>query len=401
MNKLIFALLLWIPFSLWGHEDSTPVPDRAAMWQKMLERQPIAVGAAFAPDGTLWQASVLAGHLRVQSSNDFGANFSEPILVNPEAEIIAANGENRPQIAFSQGLMVLAWAQSLPDIPFTGLVRFSVSADQGKTWSTPANINDDSQPAGHSFVSLVSAGDQLQAVWLDGRLRVKNPHFKGSAVYSATFIPEQQRFGRNRKLAEHSCECCQLASASDRKGNSYAIWRHIFKDNIRDHALVNLNGKEFPVRATFNNWHIEACPHHGPGLSIDKHNTKHLVWFNQDERDAHVVFYGQMKAKDSKTSGVRGLGNTNNQVSLPAVISTEQRLVLAWVEFDGENALLMSSESSDFGKSFRSAQVQLSRTDEYARPILLAFQERVFALWNSPQSGLKIIEIQPQSEAKL
>ncbi|MEN9464643.1 MAG: hypothetical protein RL217_824, partial [Pseudomonadota bacterium] len=179
MKKLLVLMGLLFSTCLYAHNGEEQSMDRQAIWQKMLQRTPIAAGVAFDKDGTLWQASVLAGRLRVQFSKDFGATFSDPIAVNSEEEIIAANGENRPQIAFSQGLIVVAWAQSLPDVPFTGNVRFSVSGDQGKSWSAPANINDDRLPAGHSFVSFIQTGENIQAVWLDGRLRAKNPSFKG------------------------------------------------------------------------------------------------------------------------------------------------------------------------------------------------------------------------------
>ncbi len=394
MKKLLVLMGLLFSTCLYAHNGEEHSMDRQAMWQKMLQRTPIAAGVAFDKDGTLWQASVLAGRLRVQFSKDFGATFSDPIAVNSEEEIIAANGENRPQIAFSQGLIVVAWAQSLPDVPFTGNVRFSVSGDQGKSWSAPANINDDRLPAGHSFVSFIQTGENIQAVWLDGRLRAKNPSFKGSAVFTAQFIPAKQSFGKNRKLAEHSCECCQITTAQDNKGNTFALWRHIFKDNIRDHALINLNGKEAPVRVTFNNWKIEACPHHGPSLAIDSKNTKHMVWFNQDSKDAHVLFYGQMKTSDSKPSKVLGVGNTDNQTSYPAVISTEKRLVLAWTEFDGETTHVMSMESKDFGQTFSAPKSLMKSDKEQARPILLAFNERVFLAWHGPETGLNVVEIQ-------
>lgn len=389
MKKLLVLLIALVPITLWAHGNH----DRHAMWQKMIQRTPMAAGVAFDGKGVLWQAQVKDGYLWVSQSQDFGHSFSPAVAVNSTPEIIAANGENRPQIAFADSTILVAWAQSLTDVPFSGHVRFSSSQDGGKTWNKPDNINDDNSPVSHSFVTLLSDGKQVQAVWLDSRERVKNPSFKGTSVFTASFDAKQGQFSTNKKLAEHSCECCQIALSQDSQGNVYAFWRHVFADNIRDHALVNLNGQEQAQRITFNNWQIEACPHHGPGISIDRDNTKHLVWFNQDAKEKHVLFYGQIAAGKKELNQQIGIGNTNNQTTYPAVISTAKRLVLAWAEFDGERTQVMSMESSDFGKTFSPAKALLSSEDDHARPILLRFNERVFVAWNSPTAGLTIQEV--------
>ena len=62
-----------------------------------------------------------------------------------------------------------------------------------------------------------------------------------------------------------------------------------------------------PVRATFDNWAIDACPHHGPGITPAAGGGYHAVWFG--ERAAGVtqvqaqVSYGRLQAKDGKPSG--------------------------------------------------------------------------------------------------
>lgn len=395
MKRLMtLALLLCMSVSTVVHAHGKH--DRHAMWQKMLQRTPMAAGAAFDEQGTLWQAQIREGKLWVNFSTDFGNSFNQAVAVNSQPEIIAANGENRPQIAFAKGQVLVAWAQSLPDTPFSGHVRFSVSSDKGKTWSQPANINDDSHAVSHSFVTLLSQPNGVQAVWLDGRERVKNPSFKGTSVFTASYDANQQSFGKNQKQAEHSCECCQIAVAADSQGQSYALWRHIFDNNIRDHALINLNAKQPLTRVTHNQWQIEACPHHGPGLSIDAQDTKHLVWFNQDSQEQQVLFYGQMPAGANKLTKQIGLGNLERQTTYPAVISSGKRLVLAWVEFDGERNQVMVAQSQDGGQNFSTAQSLLSSEEEHARPILLNYQERVFVAWNQPQQGLAIAEVESE-----
>ena len=84
--------------------------DMNAMWQKSMARKPLAVGAAFAPDGRLWRAEVKQGLIELSVSSDLGQQFMPQGKVNTEAEIIAADGENRPQLVFGpKGEIGVGW----------------------------------------------------------------------------------------------------------------------------------------------------------------------------------------------------------------------------------------------------------------------------------------------------
>src|SRR3569623_1883854 len=85
-------------------------------------------------------------------------------------------------------------------------------------------------------------------------------------------------FGANGKLADHACEWCRIALDLTEDGVPVAFWRHVYGDNERDHAVLKLDGKAEPLRVTRDRWRVEACPHHGPALSIDAQNNYHLVW---------------------------------------------------------------------------------------------------------------------------
>ncbi|MEN9455089.1 MAG: hypothetical protein RL210_608, partial [Pseudomonadota bacterium] len=165
--------------------------DMNAMWQKSMARKPLAVGAAFAPDGRLWRAEIKPGQIELSSSADLGQTFVPQAQLDTGSDVIAADGENRPQLVFGpKGEIGVGWTQSLPQ-PFSGNARFAWSKDGGKSWSAPQTINDDKAPISHRFLALDWSSQGLSAVWLDARDKVaakaKKRDYRGSALYSARF----------------------------------------------------------------------------------------------------------------------------------------------------------------------------------------------------------------------
>ena len=370
--------------------------DMNAMWQKSMARKPLAVGAAFAPDGRLWRAEIKPGQIELSSSADLGQTFVPQAQLDTGSDVIAADGENRPQLVFGpKGEIGLGWTQSLPQ-PFSGNARFAWSKDGGKSWSAPQTINDDKSPISHRFLALDWSSQGLSAVWLDARDKVaakaKKRDYRGSALYSARFDTAAGRFGSNLKLADHSCECCRVALAHDPDGTPVALWRHVFEGSVRDHAVLRLDGKSPLRQASFDGWKVEACPHHGPSLNIDADGTRHLSWFNQNS-GPHLLFYGRMPAGADKPENVIGFGNPEQQASHPAVIGAGPKVALAWKEFDGKQSLIRVMLSRDAGKSWSPANTLLTSSNAADYPQLLQFQQRIFLFWHLPDQGSKVLEL--------
>ncbi len=274
---LFFSYLL---FSTVYAADQSKPHDMSKMWQKSLSSRQISATAVFDEQGTLWLARVEDGHVLVSNSSDQGKSFSDPVEVNQQVEAVAASGETRPKILrANNGNIYIAYTQSL-DTPFAGNIRFSRSVDGGKSFSTPITVNDNLDPITHRFETLgINARGQIFLVWLDKRDAVaaksKGEQYSGIALYSAMSDDEGKSFHANTKVADHTCECCRVAMAIDNTDTPVIVWRHIFGKNVRDHGLARLdgsmgkNGAESQVqRVTFENWEVDACPHHGPALTI-------------------------------------------------------------------------------------------------------------------------------------
>jgi hypothetical protein len=360
----------------------------------------LATSAAFDQDGRLWvvtkQLANGDGFVVVQSSGDLGKTWSEPRRVQPAPEPVAANGEARPHIAFGpKGEIYITYTKPVAP-PHIGDIRFVRSLDGGKTFSPPVTVHANRDVIVHSFEStLVDRAGRIYVAWIDGRdavaAKAKQQGYKGSAVYYAVSGDGGASFRGDYKVADHSCECCRIGLALNAAGRPVAMWRHVFAPNVRDHALAELgeNGATGPVqRATFDDWRIDACPHHGPSLAFAANGTRHQVWFNGKE-DGGGAMYARANA-----AGVLGkpvvLGSA--QASHPDVAVSGKLVAVAWKQFDGSATAILARVSSDGGATWR--EQELGRTaGESDQPRLVAAPASVVLVWRTQNEGIRVIPV--------
>lgn len=391
MNKIAFVLLLVSCLV------QAETHDMSKMWQGSLARQPLAATATFDAGGRLWLASVADGHVVVSRSDDLGKTFGEPVIVNRDAEFIAADGENRPKIRVAaNGNIYISYTRSM-ETPFAGNIRFSRSVDGGAHFSVPITVNDNQEPFTHRFDAMqVNERGQIYIAWLDKRdasdAAKKGEKYTGIALYYAVSDDEGKSFKANIKVADHTCECCRVAMATDTDGYPVVAWRHIYDTHIRDHALVKLDGKMAPVRLSRDNWTVAACPHHGPSVSIARDGVYHASWFN-NAAERHGLFYAHSTDQGKTFSTPLNFGNFEARPAHPSVFSLGARVFLVWKEFDGERTGIFGMHSTDGGKSW-SAPVRLASTSDVSdSPLLIGTNGRVYLSWNSKNEGYRLIEM--------
>ena len=359
----------------------------------------LGTSAAFAPDGKLWIARKEGQFVVVQSSDDDGRSWSGARLVNGQPEAISADGENRPKIAFTPaGEALVSWTKPLAK-PYTGEIRLARSGDGGATFTPPITVHQDRSEITHRFESLlVGADGRITVAWIDKRdleaNKGKKDAYRGAAIYSAVSTDGGRNFAAEKKVADHSCECCRIAAALDRDGTPLLLWRHVFAPNERDHALARLkpDGSAKSVqRATFDHWQVDACPHHGPSLAVDARGTRHAVWFNQKGGEGRV-FYGRLvPAGDAiQVQGQRAVGGP--RAAHADLATAGSRVAIVWKEFDGERTVLQAMLSGDGGDSFQTAT--LAATDGASdQPRVLRRGDALFAFWRTDKEGFRLVPL--------
>ncbi len=358
------------------------------------------VTANFAPDGRLWRLIPTENAVYVDFSNNNGKTFQQAIRINPIDQKISAWPENPPAIEISHSgrINVLYYA----DEAQKSTSFFSYSDDNGQTFSPPVLVSNQAQSAMHYMDKmLVDNNDKLYLFWHDTR---HDSHQQGhqhnidagilSLYYSIKSPADLSQFS-NHFLSAGICSCCRTATAFTAEGEPVIFARMVYQDGIRDHALIRMNSNGSwltPQRVTHDNWAIEACPEHGPALAIDKQNRTHLTWFTLGEQ-RQGIFYAQTDDFGKTLSPPLALGNSDYIPSHPDVISLQDRVILVWKEFDGEQTTLYIKESLDRGKTWVDKTTELSSESNNGYPKLIANKEDIFISWTANDHGHQITKL--------
>jgi hypothetical protein len=364
-----------------------------------------APGVTMDESGRLWIVWAYAGHLYVQHSQERGGSFSPAVTVNRLPEAISARGENRPKIAVNmvgkQRHVFVSWTTPLAK-RFTGHIRFSRSLDGGEHFAEPLTVNDNLDITGHRFDALgVNAEGDIYLAWLDKRDRLKAEQgggtYRGAALYMARSEDGGKSFLPNQKVLDHSCECCRVAIGFTPQQLPVVMWRHIYGDNIRDHALVTFRDKATPGqprRVSFDEWQIDACPHHGPALAVSDSGVYHLTWFNNAPQ-RHGLFYANSRDGGERLSTPMGFGDYERGAAHPSVLALGQQVYLLWKEFDGTLTTVRLLRSADGGGSWSGAEVVAQSSGESDYPFLLSDGVAPFLSWHTRQEGYRLIPLSP------
>ena len=360
-----------------------------------------ATSSHFDNKGTLWVSWYDSGHIYLSQSMDKGKSFKPAIVVNRSPELVYADGENRPKLAFgNNGEIYVSWTQKLTEKRFSGHIRFSRSVDNGKTFSVPLTVNDHLAVTSHRFDSMaVNQNGDIYIAWLDKRdllaAKQAGKAYNGSAIYYALSTDNGKSFLNNTKIADTSCECCRTAIAIDTDQLPVIVWRHIFGDNIRDHAIVKFSQKNSPgvmKRLSYDKWHIEGCPHHGPSISIAEDGIYHTTWFN-NAPDSHGLFYANSKDQTGSFSKPMSFGDYDKSASHAHVLSLGKHVYITWKEFDGKQSSVFVIRSSDSGQSWSKAERLASSSSTVDYPFLITDNKSVYVSWHKLGEKYQLIKV--------
>jgi hypothetical protein len=374
----------------------TPAFSQQHNMATMADNKPsLTVGAAFAPDGNLWLVQQNEhARLVLQISKDDGNSWQEPRVLDTGTDTIKTSGEANPKILFGpKGVVIISYAQPLAK-KFTGEIRMLRSVDGGAHFAAPVTVHQDRQVISHSFASMAFDGKgALHTVWIDSRemalakaaaakAGVAKPDYRGGAIYRNVSVDGGATFGPDTKLADYSCECCRIAITPTPDGQIAALWRHVTSPNIRDHAFTILSdapAEATPVRATFDNWAIDGCPHHGPSVSIAASGGYHAVWFGVRTGTAQVS-YGKLDQTGHPVGKVQAL--PDERAEHADLLSAGKKIAIVWRSFDGSGMNMKAWVSEDDGQHF--SLKQLARTEgDSDYPRLLRKDDKLFVIWNT------------------
>jgi len=324
--------------------------------------------------------------------------FGAPVKVNSVAEEVAAKDESRPKIKLdAQGNIYLTWVLTL-DKKRSTYVRFSRSTDGGQHFSEPVTVNDNVEIIRHRFDSLaIGKNGEIFIAWLDARdteaAKKAGQDFSGLSLYYAWSDDGGKHFYPNKRIATHTCECCRLDTAIAPDNTPVVVWRHIFDGGIRDHALVKFNDWDTPGdthRLASDNWKIDACPHHGPGLSIADSGIYHAVWFSGSPSH-QGLFYAYSSDAGRHFSEPLNFGKAG--ASHPHVLARGAKVRVVWQEFDGSQNTIQLIKSNDNGKTWSKPEVIAQTPYAADQPFLLGDGRQVYLSWKTRQQAYQLMPV--------
>lgn len=353
----------------------------------------------FDAEGRLWLIWTQNGHMYVAGSEDGGSAFAAPARVTPKPLSIEKNGENRPKAAVAPDGSIYVTFTVTGEQKYSGIVYFSRSSDGGKSFSEPAAVTDEDKPVSQSFETLnIGADGRIHIVWIDKRDREaakrEEKKYAGSAIYYAYSDDGGKSFSTNKKLADHSCECCRIATAIDGAGSPVIVWRHIFGKNIRDHAVMKLTADGSPgrlARVSEDNWALDGCPHHGPAIAVGADDVFHVVWFTDGEA-RKGLFHARSEDGGNTFSEPFGFGDRADKAAHPDVLAAAGRVFTAWKEFNGEISEVLIMESEDNGRTWSKPQRIATSADASDHPLLIHDGRFVYVSWATRAEGWRLFK---------
>ncbi len=237
---------------------------------------------AVAPDGRVymsWIEPADSGHALRFAVLD-GGQWSAPRTIRAGRDFFV-NWADFPSLQVLDGNRLAAhWLQRNGTGTYAYGVRISLSADGGRTWSTPFTPHRDSSQTEHGFVAMWREKASLGAVWLDGRKFAKPGHDAANEMMlMSTTIDARGRLGPETPLDQRTCDCCQNAAAMTSNGPIIA-YRDRSPDEIRDIYITRrVGGKWIPGTAVHaDGWKINACPVNGPSIAAAGREVA-IAWF--------------------------------------------------------------------------------------------------------------------------
>lgn len=359
------------------------------------------VTPAFGSDGTLWLVWMAGGQISVASSKDAGHSFSAPVQVTKERLNLDWGPDARPKIAVDRnGGIALAFS-IFRDKAFNGQVLTTRSADGGNSFADLRPITPSNESQRFEAVGLDADGTVF-AAWLDKRNRVpareRGQKYHGAGLFFASSRDGGASYSDSLLAQHNTCECCRLGLAFAGPGRPVVVFRNIFAGGVRDHAVVTFSNPATPGevhRVSRDDWRINACPHHGPSLSISATGTYHVVWYTNG-KVRKGLFYARSRDGGRTFSEPAPIGRPARNPTRPYVIAGSHGAAMVWKEFDGEKTTVNLMTSYDDGATWSTPKAIASTTDTSDHPLLVSDGSRTYLSWMTKADGYRI---QPIEEA--
>lgn len=340
------------------------------------------------PDGVAYLSWVQTSRdgtsaLRVARLED--GEWTEPSTVL-RARNLFLNWADFPGLcALGNGQLIAHWL-SRGDDGRHYYANYSVSVNDGVSWSDPLRIHEDTSPAEHGFVSMVPLDhESALAIWLDGRGGGGHGH-GSTALYARKLFVNGER-GPEQVIDERVCDCCQTTLQPMADGSMLALYRDRTYDEVRDVSMSVFTGGTWsaPEVVHADEWVIDGCPVNGPRV-IAADGEAIATWFTGVGGGGGSVRLARL-ATGAAQFGAPVDVDAGRPIGRPDVtLLRGDRALVIWLEYESEGraewlARLVTPEG-ELGEPAFVGSVPADRASGFLRAIALG--NEVLVVWTIP-----------------
>jgi len=286
------------------------------------------------------------------------------------------------------------------------------SRDQGRHWSEPLLLNRDGTRSEHGFVSLLPAGgDQVLALWLDGRHTASaTPTAKaaaggehadhaapaGAMSLRSAVIDGRDRISQESEIDARTCDCCGTDAV--RIGDRAMVLYRDRSDNGSQQRSWSIRDTRFSLRAAdgrwsapelvhADDWRMPACPVNGPALANNRGSLLAL-WSTMPD--------GPMRVRAALGDG-QGFGAMQEIEVGEGVLGRVDasafgagKFLIAWLgaaaEHPEQSALKLAVLGADLAVQEQTTVVELPRGRSIGFPRLASVGSVALLAWTEPSA---------------
>jgi hypothetical protein len=171
-----------------------------------------------------------------------GRTFSSPSRVNDVNGDASANGEQPPRVVMHGSQVDVLWVSKTGGV---AAIRAAASVDGGATFGPARTITPSGVGGARGWESAALSDDgTVHAVWLDGRNAPPHAHVVSTSAPGAPMrqdiyhaVWRANEPPMETAVATDVCFCCKTAIAT-RGADVYVAWRHLFPGGVRDIAVA-------------------------------------------------------------------------------------------------------------------------------------------------------------------
>lgn len=268
------------------------------------------------------------------------------------------------------------------------------SRDGGATWGPPVRPHRDGTQTEHGFVTLFPLGEELGAVWLDGRgyagAEASPGGHGGEMSLRFTTFAADGTAAPESALDLRTCDCCQTTVALTSSGPA-VYYRDRSAGEVRDIYGVRLvNGTWTEPKAVHaDGWEINQCPVNGP-VAAARGGAVALAWFTaaRDTPRVNVAFSTDAGATFGPPVRVDA-GDPSGRVG---VVLDEGAAYVSWLENVGETGEIRVrrvTPAGELGSPVTVASTSAARASGVPR--LALHDGALWLAWTQPGDSARVL----------